>query len=86
MLLQENNHVCNEPVYICYLYLNQFKEFSLTDNLNAPSWSLSNDTKLSYSKAPAITRLRIFLSCRETNTYQTFFISPIYIFTVTLDS
>lgn len=45
------------------------KHFSPTDNLKAPSWSLSNETKLSYSNAPPITKLRIFLSYRKTKIY-----------------
>ena len=35
---------------------------SLTDSLNAPSWSFSKETKFSYSNAPPWTKLRIFLS------------------------
>ena len=38
---------------------------SLTDSLNAPSWSFSKETKFSYSNAPPWTKLRIFLSWRK---------------------
>ena len=41
----------------------------LTDSLNAPSCSLTSDTKLSYSTAPPLIKLRIFLSWKRTQRY-----------------